>query len=72
MPTRMYEKVVLTKPVILDFRGDVMAIGRDAVVVDFIDEGEVILEFAFPAPELEGGHRFETAFARCDDFRPIP
>lgn len=71
MPARMYERVVLTKPVILDFRGDVMSVGRDAVIVDFIDSGEVVLEFSFLAPELESGRRFETAYARCDDFRVV-
>lgn len=71
IPARLYERVVLTKPVMLDFVGDVMAVGRDAVIVDFIDENEVILEFAFPAPELEGGQRYETAYATCDDFRPV-
>jgi hypothetical protein len=71
IPARLYERVVLTKPVVLDFVGDIMAIGRDAIVVDFVDENEVILEFAFAAPELEGGQRFETATASCDDFRPM-
>ena len=70
MPTRMYERVVLTKPVHLDFHGSVMVTGSEAVIVDFVDEGVVILEFAFPAPELVGGSRYETALANCNDFQP--
>lgn len=69
--TRMYERVVLVRPLSLDFENDVMGPGRSATVVDLVDEGVVILEFDVEAPELIGGKRYHTALASVHDFVPM-
>lgn len=66
--TKLYERVVLVRPVPLDFDDDVMIPGSRATVVDLVDEGVVILEFDLDAPELVGGKRYETALATVYDF----
>lgn len=69
--TRMYERVVLVRPVPLDFDDDVMGPGSHATIVDLVDEGVVILEFDLDAPDLVGGKRFQTALATVYDFAPV-
>lgn len=69
--TRMYERVMLVKPIPLDFDDDVMAPGSRATIVDLVDEGVVLLEFDFDAPELIGGKRYGTACATIYDFVPV-
>jgi len=69
--TKMYEQVVLVRPLHLDFTGAIMAPGVQAVVVDLIDDDVVLLEFDLEAPELEGGKRFESTIATIHDFVPV-
>lgn len=63
----MYERVKLIRPIHLDFTGDVMKAGTEATVVDLIDDGVVLIEFDFDAPELVGGKRFESTVAKVHD-----
>jgi len=65
---RLYERVMLIQPVHLDLTGGVMAPGAEATIVDLIDDGVVLLEFDFDAPELVGGKRFQSTFANVHDF----
>jgi hypothetical protein len=69
--TKMYEQVVLVRPLHLDFTGAVMKPGAKAVVVDLIDDDVVLLEFDLDAPELVGGKRMESTVATTSDFVPI-
>ena len=69
--TRMYERVMLLKPLHLDFSDDIMRVGAEATVVDLIDEGVVLLEFDLDDPELVGETRYESAVATVDDFVPV-
>lgn len=63
----MYERVKLVRPIHLDLTGDVMKAGTEATVVDLIDDDLVLIEFDFDAPELVGGKRFESTFAKIHD-----
>ena len=69
--TRMYERVMLVRPVHLDFSGTLMRPGSEATVVDLIDDGLVVLEFDFDAPELIGGKKFASTIANICDFVPV-
>lgn len=69
--TRLYERVILVRPVVLDFDDDVMGPGSHATVVDLVDEGVVVLEFDIDSPELVGGKRYQTALATVHDFAPV-
>lgn len=66
--TRMYERVMLVRPLHLDFTGDLMDRGSEATVVDLIDDGVVLLEFDLDDPSLVGGKRFESTVATIHDF----
>ena len=66
--TKMYEEVVLVRPLHLDFTGAIMEPGAKAVVVDLIDDDVVILEFDLDAPQLVGGKRYESTVASIHDF----
>jgi len=64
----MYERVVLVRPLPLDFDDGVMHIGSEATVVDLVDDGVVLLEFDLDAPEVVGGQEFKSALATVHDF----
>lgn len=66
---RPYDEVVLIRDVKADRENTIWPTGTLAVVVDMIGSGEMILERTMPAPELEGGLRYETAYARCSDVK---
>ena len=66
--TKMYEQVVLVRPLHLDFTGAIMEPGAKAVVVDLLDDDVVLLEFDLDAPELVTGKRFESTMASTSDF----
>ena len=70
----LYERVVLVRPVHLDFTGDVMAPGAEATVVDLLDDGVVLLEFDFDLDKLElvGAPQSWSTIATVYDFIPIP
>lgn len=68
----MYERVMLVRPVHLDFTGDVMRPGAEATIVDLLDDDVVLLEFDLDAPELEGGTSFHSSIATVHDFVPVP
>jgi hypothetical protein len=67
----MYERVMLVRPLHLDFTGDIMDAGAEATVVDLIDDGVVLLEFDLDDPRLVGGKRFESTVATVHDFVPV-
>ena len=64
----MYEQVKLVRPVHLDFSDDIMKPGTKGTIVDLIDDGVVLIEFDFDAPELVGGKTYKTAVATVHDF----
>ena len=66
--TKMYERVMLVRPLPLDFADDIMDIGSEATVVDLVDYGVVLLEFDLDDPDLEGGKTFKSALATVHDF----
>ena len=66
--TRMYERVMLVKPLHLDFTGDIVGAGVEATVVDLLDDDVVLLEFDLDDPVLVGGKRFESTVATVHDF----
>jgi hypothetical protein len=64
----MYERVMLVRPLHLDFADDVMHVGSEATVVDLVDDGIVLLEFDLDSPEFDGGVEFKSALATVHDF----
>ena len=66
--TRMYERVMLVRPLPLDFDDNVMDVGSEATVVDLVDFDVVLLEFDFDDPALEGEKSFKSALATVHDF----
>ena len=69
--TKMYECVVLVRPIPLDFVDDVMSAGSRATVIDLVDDDVVILEFDSETPELAGIKSSRSATATIDDFIPL-
>ena len=68
---KLYERVMLVRPVHLDFTGEQMAPGVEATVVDLLDDDVVLLEFDLDAPELVGGKSFHSTAASVHDFVSI-
>jgi len=68
---KLYERVKLLRPIHLDFTGDIMEAGSEAVIVDLLDDGVVLIEFDLDAPELVGGKRFAETVATVYDFVSI-
>ncbi len=62
---KLYERVMLVRPVHLDFTGDVMSPGVEATVVDLIDDDVVLLEFDLD--KADGAHS-ESTIATVHDF----
>ena len=65
----MYERVMLVRPLHLDFTGAVMVAGAEATVVDLLDDGVVLLEFDLDDPVI--GERHESTVATVHDFVPV-
>jgi len=68
----LYERVMLVRPLHLDFTGDVMKPGAEATIVDLLDDDVVLLEFDFDKPELVGGTQSWATIATVHDFVPVP
>jgi len=68
---RLYERVMLVRPLHLDLTGGVMQPGVEATIVDLLDDDVVLIEFDLDAPELVGGKRFEATVATVHDFVPV-
>lgn len=66
--TKMYEQVVLVRPLHLDFTGAIMEPGVRAVVIDLLDDDVVLLEFDLDDPDLVTGKRVESTMASTSDF----
>lgn len=65
---RMYERVLLIRPLYLDFTGDIIKPGVEAIVVDLIDDDVVLIEF-----DNEKTHvgMLKSAVASIYDFIPL-
>lgn len=68
----LYERVILVRPLHLDFTGDVMRPGAEATIVDLLDDGVVLLEFDFEEPELSSTTQSWATVATVYDFVPVP
>ena len=49
---KLYERVMLVRPVHLDFTGEIMKPGAEATIVDLLDDDVVLLEFHLDSPEV--------------------
>ena len=62
---KLYERVMLVRPVHLDFTGEIMKPGAEATIVDLLDDDIVLLEFDLDVPEAA------STVATVHDFVPV-